>query len=207
MGLLFDRAAMAMAQAASEPGARRQPRGGGDGAMKCPLCNAVHRRAAPPHGGSNGSGNTHGCASSSHGSRYQLSHNARTAFVGDPFTCPICLEVPAVQPMINLPCGHVVCQDDFQTLGGRIQLLDEPYNQVQEEKEEEEKARRRRAAAAAAAPQEPQPPANHNTNNHREDGNKPPDRQGNRRSTRNIISPTTTTTNQSTSSSSSEEEE
>jgi hypothetical protein len=30
--------------------------------------------------------------------------------------CPVCLE--KTSPLVALPCGHVICQDDFKTIGG-----------------------------------------------------------------------------------------
>ncbi|KAL7574339.1 hypothetical protein ACA910_008443 [Epithemia clementina (nom. ined.)] len=148
MGLLLDRAAAASMSRREQPQSQerwehyhhqhhRENQREGGGAMKCPLCNVVH---APQTG------------ASSHGSRFQVSHQARTAFVRD-MTCPICLEVPALQPMVNLACGHVLCQGDFLKLGGSIQILSEPYDQAKEDEAAKRKTHhmnRVRVASTAA---------------------------------------------------------
>ena len=43
-------------------------------------------------------------------------HCGLLVFVGH--DCPVCLE--AVSPVVALPCGHTVCQDCFQQLGGAL---------------------------------------------------------------------------------------
>lgn len=72
--------------------------------VKCPLCLQVHDYMDPK--GPNMA-------------RFLFSHDARPCFV-DSFQCPICLEIPSEQPMVALACGHVVCQEDFQQLGGEV---------------------------------------------------------------------------------------
>ena len=37
-----------------------------------------------------------------------------------PADCPVCMEEQTGPPTVALPCGHVVCTQDFQRLGGRI---------------------------------------------------------------------------------------
>lgn len=71
--------------------------------LTCPVCKAEHSYAAPKN------------EKVPEENRY--SHDARVIYAS--FGCPICLEDPAGPPMVVLPCGHAVCQDDFRLLGGK----------------------------------------------------------------------------------------
>jgi hypothetical protein len=34
--------------------------------------------------------------------------------------CPVCMEDQVAPPTVALACGHVLCQDDFIKIGGRV---------------------------------------------------------------------------------------
>jgi hypothetical protein len=88
--------------------------------MKCPVCSALHDRDCHRHG------------SFEPRPEHQCSHGAMMLFV--PADCPVCMEEQIDPPVVALACGHVLCTDDFKTLGGRIGAPQE------EEEEEEEEA-------------------------------------------------------------------
>jgi hypothetical protein len=89
--------------------------GSGGTPLSCPVCKTLHPYSAPP------SSTEHGTSTTSNDSSTtapvtQYSHNARVIYAS--FACPICLEVDHSSPMVNLPCGHGICQEDFRLLGG-----------------------------------------------------------------------------------------
>lgn len=91
--------------------------------VKCPVCNRVHRPLTE--------GQKAVCK--------HISHNALEIFVAAP--CPICLEDVVQPPNIALPCGHVVCPEDFKQIGGQITARsanneDEDYGEEVETEEE-----------------------------------------------------------------------
>ena len=109
------------------------PRMNGNSDLKCPVCTQTFPKRPPGynHYPTNSNSPTSCC-----------SHGGRTVFCSA--TCPICLEES--DPIIALPCGHVLCPDDFQQLGGSIRTATTVGNQstrnrrreeVEEEEEEE----------------------------------------------------------------------
>ena len=117
----------------------------GDGGMTCPVCQWIHgpQGYEPDNDNNNHNNNNQTTINNnnnnkvqpSHGSRFQCSHGARAMYLGGQpsnhsnnnnnhppaWTCPVCRQVPTKQPVLVLPCGHVLCQDDFQRLGGHHQ--------------------------------------------------------------------------------------
>jgi hypothetical protein len=78
----------------------------------CPVCNRQH---------------VHTAASSSGNLRYQVSHGAIMVFIQA--DCPVCMEDQVGPPTVALACGHVLCQDDFMRLGGRVgQAAVDPFS-------------------------------------------------------------------------------
>lgn len=71
--------------------------------LKCPVCKADHPYAAP--------------SNDRVPEENRYSHDCRVIYAS--FGCPICLDDPAGPPMVVLPCGHAVCQNDFRLLGGK----------------------------------------------------------------------------------------
>mmetsp|Transcript_21895 Transcript_21895/g.54106 ORF Transcript_21895/g.54106 Transcript_21895/m.54106 type:complete len:227 (+) Transcript_21895:42-722(+) len=96
--------------------------------VKCPTCMAVHTAVAPTN-----SKHRHQNVDRTRrlvvGPRpphnipfecppqYQCSHGCQLIFVSA--ECSICLET-VESPVVAFPCGHVVCETHFRTLGGRI---------------------------------------------------------------------------------------
>lgn len=75
-----------------------------DNRVQCPVCSKFHEPREGEEGAAKkGEPASHGCLV------IYIAHQ-----------CPICLEDPAGPPMIALPCGHLVCQPDFEKLGGFI---------------------------------------------------------------------------------------
>jgi hypothetical protein len=80
--------------------------------FKCPVCNRQH---------------VHTAASSSGNLRHQVSHGAIMVFIQA--DCPVCMEDQVGPPTVALACGHVLCQDDFMKLGGRVgQAAVDPFS-------------------------------------------------------------------------------
>jgi len=75
--------------------------------VRCPVCQKDHKPLKD--------GNKPVCK--------HVSHNAIQLWVKA--ACPICLEDVVQPPNIALPCGHVVCSDDFLKLGGKLKEGDD----------------------------------------------------------------------------------
>lgn len=78
--------------------------------LKCPVCNYDHEEVDMN-------------ATTTTNQRFQpptqhlCSHGANMIFTKA--DCPVCMEDQIGPPVVSLPCGHVVCVDDFERLGGR----------------------------------------------------------------------------------------
>jgi len=88
----------------------------------------------------------------------RCSHDARLVYCEA--NCSVCLEDAVPPPNVVLPCGHVVCRDDFRGLGGRTgrgsMLSAERVAEIQLNERQEERRRQwrefyRNSVAAAAA--------------------------------------------------------
>eukprot|EP00980_Cylindrotheca_fusiformis_P000143 scaffold24_cov128-Cylindrotheca_fusiformis.AAC.16 len=92
--------------------------------VKCPVCNYVHADGQQPNqgGGTTGKFQPH--------VQHACSHGAKVLFTKLE-ECPVCMDEVG-PPVVSLPCGHVVCEDDFERIGGRIgeaaSMAPEPAN-------------------------------------------------------------------------------
>jgi hypothetical protein len=107
-----------MANLPTPAGAAADPR------VKCPVCNYPHDEVD---------------LSQSSSSKFQpqiqhlCSHGASMIFTKA--DCPVCMEDQIGPPVVTLPCGHILCVQDFQRLGGRTgqyaNQIPEPPQQTQ----------------------------------------------------------------------------
>ena len=74
--------------------------------LTCPICSAVHERDSRRQG------------NYSPPPEHSCSHGAILLFV--PADCPVCMEERVDPPVVALPCGHVLCCQDFKTMRGVI---------------------------------------------------------------------------------------
>ena len=75
-----------------------RPQDLGDRRFKCPICNAVHRFSSQLVGSN--------------------SDDDVREIYGVTAECPICFDVCTT--LTALPCGHILCKDDYQRMSGRI---------------------------------------------------------------------------------------
>jgi RING-type zinc-finger len=90
--------------------------------LTCPVCKTVHAPVSAPLATTSTSTRTCTAATTTttnnnNDNMTLYSHDARVIFAS--FACPICLEDTAGPPMVVLPCGHGICEDDFRLLGGQ----------------------------------------------------------------------------------------
>jgi len=76
--------------------------------IKCPVCNAEIAYAPSPLAPCKHKRVSDKC-----------SHGCLAVFVSGQ-QCPVCLEDAVDPPMVVLPCGHVLCREDFKAIGGEM---------------------------------------------------------------------------------------
>ena len=111
--------------------------------LSCPVCKTVHPFCPPPspQNNTNDTNTDHNTDNSTTNEEHRYSHAARVVYAS--FGCPICLEDPAGPPMVVLPCGHAVCQDDFRLLGGTTPNTEEDAQVRQQASDESHQQRER----------------------------------------------------------------
>ena len=91
-----------------------------DTSLKCPLCAFQHPQCDPKGP----------CMT-----KFHCSHDARVVYTEN-MQCPICMDLPKEQPMVSMPCGHIICREDFQSLGGEIHIMNQEQLDRQKDREE-----------------------------------------------------------------------
>jgi hypothetical protein len=81
--------------------------GSGSGALRCPVCSEMYPDYEDTH------------PNRGRIPEYRCSHGATIVFakIG---CCPVCLDDDVSPPNVVLPCGHVLCKEDFGRLGGMV---------------------------------------------------------------------------------------